>query len=194
MARPAGANVAERIFTLDDLTGARSVCGCLACNLGAVFADHLTAQRTGYPGPVTTLGRRGPAPGTTAVPHFLAVRLGGGLVDVVVWEEMRPYQLAAGLPDHKARARGPVLAGRIPRLVRIRQAIRASRFTPWATPTTPTARTRIDRIYANQQLLPAIREVEVVDMKGLSDHHTVVVRLDRDTLTEILNHTLARAA
>ncbi|MDN3260824.1 hypothetical protein QWJ26_13565 [Streptomyces sp. CSDS2] len=122
--------MAERIFTLDDLTGARSVCGCLACNLGAVFAGHLTAQRTGYPGPVTTLGHRGPSPGTTAVPHFLAVRLGGGLVDVVVWEEMRPRQLAAWLPDREARARVPLLAGRIPRLVRIRQAIRAGTFTP----------------------------------------------------------------
>ncbi len=27
-----------------------------------------------------------------------------------------------------------------------------------------------------------------VDMKGLSDHHTVVVRLDRETLTKIPNH------
>jgi endonuclease/exonuclease/phosphatase family metal-dependent hydrolase len=53
---------------------------------------------------------------------------------------------------------------------------------------------RIDRIYASRQLLPAVREVEVVDMKGLSDHHTVVVRLDRDTLTDILNHPLTRAA
>ncbi|MGC0379920.1 endonuclease/exonuclease/phosphatase family protein [Streptomyces sp. SAI-129] len=53
---------------------------------------------------------------------------------------------------------------------------------------------RIDRIYASKQLLPAVREVEVVDMKGLSDHHTVVVRLDREALTEILNHPLTRAA
>lgn len=53
---------------------------------------------------------------------------------------------------------------------------------------------RIDRIYASKQLLPAVREVEVVDMKGLSDHHAVVVRLDRDTLTDILNHPLTRAA
>ncbi|MFE0369411.1 hypothetical protein [Streptomyces tendae] len=43
-------------------------------------------------------------------------------------------------------------------------------------------------------LLPAVREVEVVDMTGLSDHHTVVVRLDRDTLTDILNRPLTRAA
>lgn len=49
---------------------------------------------------------------------------------------------------------------------------------------------RIHRIYASKQLLPAVREVEVVDMTGLSDHHTVVVRLDQD----ILNHPLTRAA
>lgn len=122
--------MAERIFTLDDLTGTRSVCGCLTCNLSAVFADHLTALRTDYPGTVTTLGHRGAAPGTTAVPHFLAVRLGAGLADVVVWEEMRPQQLAAWLPAADARARVPQLATRIPRLVRIRQALRAGTFTP----------------------------------------------------------------
>ncbi|WP_217131524.1 hypothetical protein [Streptomyces sp. AC558_RSS880] len=122
--------MAERIFTLDDLTGVRSRCGCLACNLSAVFADHLTALRTGYPGTVTTLGHRGPSPATTAVPHFLAVRLGGGIADVVVWEEMRPQQLAAWLPAADARARVPQLAARIPRLVRIRQAIRTGTFTP----------------------------------------------------------------
>ncbi|MFD7556992.1 hypothetical protein ACFV9E_20950 [Streptomyces sp. NPDC059835] len=122
--------MAERIFTLDDLTSSRSVCGCLACNLSAVFADHLTALRTHYPGAVTTLGHRGASPGTTAVPHFLAVRLGDGLADLVVWEEMRPQQLTAWLPGAEARARVPQLAARIPRLVRIRQALRAGTFTP----------------------------------------------------------------
>lgn len=53
---------------------------------------------------------------------------------------------------------------------------------------------RIDRIYASKELLPAVRAVEVIDMKGLSDHHTVVVRLDRDTLTDILNNPITRAA
>nr|WP_203633481.1 endonuclease/exonuclease/phosphatase family protein [Streptomyces halstedii] len=53
---------------------------------------------------------------------------------------------------------------------------------------------RIDRIYASKELLPAVRTVEVIDMTGLSDHHTVVVRLDRDTLTDILNHPLTRTA
>ncbi|MHC3393900.1 hypothetical protein ACLQ2E_31225 [Streptomyces lavendulocolor] len=120
----------ERIFTLDDLTGVRSVCGCLACKLSALFAEHLTDLRTGYPGTVTTLGHRGAAPGTTAVPHFLAVRVGDALVDVVVWEEMRPDQLRAWLPAADARARVPQLAARIPRLVRIRQALRAGTFTP----------------------------------------------------------------
>ncbi|MFF8535888.1 endonuclease/exonuclease/phosphatase family protein [Streptomyces sp. NPDC015532] len=53
---------------------------------------------------------------------------------------------------------------------------------------------RIDRIYASKELLPAVCEVEVIDMRDLSDHHTVVVRLDRDTLTDILNNPLTRAA
>jgi hypothetical protein len=39
-----------------------------------------------------------------------------------------------------------------------------------------------------------VREVEVINMKGLSDHHTVVVRLDRDTLTGILNTPITRTA
>ncbi|MGW6605322.1 hypothetical protein [Streptomyces sp. NPDC055036] len=120
----------ERIFTLDDLTGARSACGCLSCNVSAVFAEHLTDLRTGYPGTVTTLGHRGAAPGRTAVPHFLAVRVGEALADIVVWEEMRPDQLRAWLPAADARARVPQLAARIPSLVRLRQAIRAGAFTP----------------------------------------------------------------
>jgi hypothetical protein len=65
-----------------------------------------------------------------AVPHFLAVRLGAELVDVVVWEEMHPHQLKAWLPDADARARVPQLAARIPDLVQIRDAIRAGTFTP----------------------------------------------------------------
>ncbi|MFF8786797.1 hypothetical protein [Streptomyces sp. NPDC015125] len=120
----------ERIFTLNDVTGVQSVCGCLSCRLGAVFADHLITLRTGYPGTVTVLGHRGAAPGATAVPHFLAMHLDGQLVDVVVWEEMRPEQLAAWLPPAQARERVPQLAARIPRLVRIRQAVRAGAFLP----------------------------------------------------------------
>ncbi|MFI5986965.1 hypothetical protein ACIBEA_39645 [Streptomyces sp. NPDC051555] len=122
--------MAERIFTVDDITGARPVCGCVTCALGAVFAEHLTALRTGHRGKITVLGHRGPAQGTTAVPHFLAVDLGGPLQDVVVWEEMRRDQLAAWLPSLPARARVPRLATRIPRLVRVRQAIRTGAFTP----------------------------------------------------------------
>ncbi|WP_225637465.1 hypothetical protein [Streptomyces solaniscabiei] len=95
-----------------------------------MFAEHLTALRTGYPGPVTTRGHRGAAPGMAAVPHFLAVRLGDELVDVVVWEEMHPHQLKAWLPDAEARARVSQLAARIPDLAQIRDAIRAGTFTP----------------------------------------------------------------
>ncbi|CAM5503505.1 MULTISPECIES: hypothetical protein [Streptomyces] len=129
-ARPPEPTVGERIFTLDELTGVRSRCGCLACNLSAVFAEHLTTLRTGYPGTVTTLGHRGAARGMTAVPHLLAVRLGDALVDVVVWEEMRPDQLRAWLPATDVQARVPLLAGRLSDLVRIRRAIRAGTFTP----------------------------------------------------------------
>ncbi|MFD7898994.1 endonuclease/exonuclease/phosphatase family protein [Streptomyces sp. NPDC059743] len=53
---------------------------------------------------------------------------------------------------------------------------------------------RIDRIYVSKELLPAVRAVEVIDTKGLSDHHTVLLRLDRDTLTDILNNPISRAA
>ncbi|WP_369226562.1 hypothetical protein AB5J52_38280 [Streptomyces sp. R39] len=35
---------------------------------------------------------------------------------------------------------------------------------------------------------------KVIDMKDLSDHHTVLVRLDRDTLTDVLNNPITRAA
>lgn len=53
---------------------------------------------------------------------------------------------------------------------------------------------RIDRIYASKELLPAVRKVEVIDMKGLSDHHTVVLSLDLDVLTDILGNPIRRAA
>ena len=122
--------MAERIFTLDDLTGDGSECGCLTCRLATVFARHLSALRAGYPGTVAMLGHRTAAPGTSAVPHFLTVLLGEVPADVVVWEEMRPDQLGAWLPQADARDRVPQLAGRIPRLVAIRQAIRAGTFAP----------------------------------------------------------------
>ncbi|MEV5998867.1 hypothetical protein AB0M25_06165 [Streptomyces griseomycini] len=41
---------------------------------------------------------------------------------------------------------------------------------------------RVDRVYATDWLLPAVVEVEVVDMTGLSDHHTLGVTYDLDTL------------
>ncbi|MFD6334850.1 class I SAM-dependent methyltransferase [Streptomyces niveus] len=125
--------MSERIFTLADLTRVESVCGCVSCRLGDVFARHLTVVRTGYPGEVTMLGHRGAALGTTAVPHFLTLRLGGDLADAVVWEEMSPDQLAAWLPNPGARERVPELAARIPFLVRIRRALRERTFTPSGT-------------------------------------------------------------
>lgn len=120
----------ERIFTLADIAGVTSACGCLGCQLGAAFADHLTGLRTGYPGQVVLLEHREARPGTTAVPHFLAVRLDTEMVDVVVWEEMCPAQLAAWLPSLEGRERMRQVARRIPRLVRLRQALRSGTFTP----------------------------------------------------------------
>ncbi|GAA0351939.1 hypothetical protein GCM10009540_85280 [Streptomyces turgidiscabies] len=44
---------------------------------------------------------------------------------------------------------------------------------------------RVDRVVTTDFLLPAVVRVEVVDMKGLSDHHTVVVTYDLDAVVEI---------
>ncbi|MFF2143655.1 class I SAM-dependent methyltransferase [Kitasatospora sp. NPDC058190] len=120
----------ERIFTLDDVTGAQTSCRCLSCRLGAVFAGHLRALRTDFPGPVTVPGHHEAEPRTTAVPHLRAVRLGKELVDVVLWEQIRPNQLAAWLPPAETQARVPQMAVRVPLLVSIRQAIRTGSFTP----------------------------------------------------------------
>ncbi|MFF0125848.1 hypothetical protein ACFYTG_09015 [Streptomyces mirabilis] len=40
---------------------------------------------------------------------------------------------------------------------------------------------RVDRVYTTSWLLPAVVDVEVVDMTDQSDHHTVVVTYDLDT-------------
>ncbi|MCM2431030.1 endonuclease/exonuclease/phosphatase family protein [Streptomyces sp. RKAG337] len=50
---------------------------------------------------------------------------------------------------------------------------------------------RIDRIYASATLLDAVVDVDVIDMQGLSDHHTVRLRLDPVVLAELLNQRLA---
>ena len=52
---------------------------------------------------------------------------------------------------------------------------------------------RIDRIYLSDTLLEAVDEVEIIDMSDLSDHHTVVLSLDRAVLMERLS-ALAMAA
>lgn len=44
---------------------------------------------------------------------------------------------------------------------------------------------RVDRVYTTDFLLPAVVHAEVVDMKDLSDHHTVVVTYDLDAVIEI---------
>ncbi|WP_165956090.1 hypothetical protein [Streptomyces hainanensis] len=52
--------------------------------------------------------------------------------------------------------------------------------------TTHGPQTRIDRIYLSTALLPAVIDVEVINMRGLSDHHTVVASLDRAVLVSLL--------
>jgi endonuclease/exonuclease/phosphatase family metal-dependent hydrolase len=46
--------------------------------------------------------------------------------------------------------------------------------------------TRIDAIYGSAMFQPAVIGAEVIDMTGLSDHHTVLIRLDSDVLADIL--------
>ncbi|MER7933013.1 MULTISPECIES: hypothetical protein [unclassified Streptomyces] len=44
---------------------------------------------------------------------------------------------------------------------------------------------RVDRVCTTSWLLPAVVGVEVVGMEGLSDHHTVVVTYDLDTVVDL---------
>ncbi|MGY3056209.1 hypothetical protein ACVWZD_000453 [Streptomyces sp. TE3672] len=62
--------------------------------------------------------------------------------------------------------------------------------------TSPThgPQSRIDRLYGSEEILRAVHGIKVYDMSGKSDHHTVVVSLCRDALTEILNRPITRKA
>jgi hypothetical protein len=54
---------------------------------------------------------------------------------------------------------------------------------------------RIDRAYASQTLLPAVTGVDVIEVDpDLSDHHVLRVKLDGDTLADILNSQTQSAA
>ena len=44
---------------------------------------------------------------------------------------------------------------------------------------------RVDFIFTTDWLLPAVLDVEVIDMKSSSDHHTVVATYDLDTLVDL---------
>lgn len=47
---------------------------------------------------------------------------------------------------------------------------------------------RIDRVYSTEQLLPAVVGVDVIEVdEDTSDHHIVRVKLDADTLADVLN-------
>ncbi|MDH6145856.1 MULTISPECIES: hypothetical protein [Kitasatospora] len=119
----------ERIFTAADLQPRLSRCGCLACGLGEAFAGHLRDVRSDYPGAVQVTGHRFADPAAVAVPHLVALRLGNGLADVVVWEEMSQEQFHQWLPSSPARDRVPQVAAQLSRLVAARRAIRAGRLT-----------------------------------------------------------------
>jgi hypothetical protein len=54
---------------------------------------------------------------------------------------------------------------------------------------------RIDRIYTTEQLLPAVAGVDVIEVdEETSDHHIVRLKLDADTLTDILHERADLAA
>ncbi|MGW0708925.1 hypothetical protein ACWD4G_23750 [Streptomyces sp. NPDC002643] len=53
---------------------------------------------------------------------------------------------------------------------------------------------RVDLIFTSRIFLPAVVSVEVIDMKGLSDHHTVLATYDRDRLVEIYRQHFPAAA
>lgn len=54
---------------------------------------------------------------------------------------------------------------------------------------------RIDRVYATPELLPAVLSVDVIEVPlDLSDHHIVRVRLDADALVDALRAPFATAA
>lgn len=53
---------------------------------------------------------------------------------------------------------------------------------------------RVDRIFTSRMLLAAVVNVEVIDMKGLSDHHTVLAAFDHDVIVDIHREHLASAA
>jgi exonuclease III len=54
---------------------------------------------------------------------------------------------------------------------------------------------RIDRVYVTPELLPAVREVDVIEVPlDLSDHHIVRVQFDADVLADVLRAVFALAA
>ncbi|WP_079252037.1 endonuclease/exonuclease/phosphatase family protein [Streptomyces sp. MP131-18] len=90
-------------------------------------------------------------------------------------------------PDNNLREAGLEDAARHLATVPDRETDRARILAPTvdAYPTHGPA-TRIDRIYLSRKLLPAVADVEVINMREYSDHHTVVVSLDRAVLISIL--------
>ncbi|MFE3196799.1 endonuclease/exonuclease/phosphatase family protein [Embleya sp. NPDC059237] len=51
--------------------------------------------------------------------------------------------------------------------------------------------TAVDGFWVSTMLLPALRDVDVIDMTGLSDHHAVRAKFHRSTLADILRRAAA---
>ncbi|MFJ2812143.1 hypothetical protein [Streptomyces sp. NPDC087294] len=52
----------------------------------------------------------------------------------------------------------------------------------------------MDRVCTTDWLSPAVVHVEIASMKGLSDHHTVVVTYDLDTVVDLYRARFALTA
>ncbi|CBG70317.1 hypothetical protein SCAB_32151 [Streptomyces scabiei 87.22] len=111
----------------------------------------------------------------------------------------RSYETAPGLRVMDSLADRTLLAAELEDAARHAAllpggpGLRAVAPTVDASPTHGPAH-RVDRIYTSRMLLPAVINAEVIDMKGLSDHHTVMVAFDRDVIVDIHRTTFATTA
>ncbi|MFE2865020.1 endonuclease/exonuclease/phosphatase family protein [Embleya sp. NPDC059259] len=85
--------------------------------------------------------------------------------------------------DDVMRAAGAEDAARHIALTQGRMSALAPTVIPKPSQGPPTA---VDGLWVSTLLLPALWDVEVIDMTGLSDHHAVRARFDRKALADIL--------
>ncbi|MFI1577623.1 endonuclease/exonuclease/phosphatase family protein [Embleya sp. NPDC020630] len=93
--------------------------------------------------------------------------------------------------DEVMRAAGAEDAARHIALTHGRMSALAPTVIPKPEQGPPTA---VDGFWVSQMLLPALWDVEIIDMTGLSDHHAVRARFDRDGLADILRRAAAPRA